>query len=187
VELLIVVALMVVMYVILLSPSSKSHQAAQKVACEKNLQGIYAALKTYALDYDGRSPLLTNAVTSEEPLSLLIPRATTVTAFFICPGSGDGNLPDAKPFSDRRISYAFYMGKTLGPAGDPLLSDRQVNTKPKNQGEPLFSADGSPPGANHNKYGGNVMFNDGSVRTSGPSAAFALTNGPGVILLNPKP
>jgi prepilin-type N-terminal cleavage/methylation domain-containing protein len=188
VELLIVVALMVVMYVMLLSPSAHSYQMRQISACAGNLQNIYVALKTYSIDANGGLPAVTNAAASEAPLSLLIPRYTTGTAYFICPGCGDAKLPDAKPFADRRISYAYYMGRGLGDGADqPLLSDRQVNTLSKAPGDPIFSADGRKPGANHNKYGGNVMFCDGGTRMSKPASEFALTNGPAVILLNPKP
>jgi prepilin-type processing-associated H-X9-DG protein len=97
-------------------------------------------------------------------------------------------LPDARPFAGRKISYAYYMGHGAndGPE-EPLLTDRQVNTRPKQTGDPLFSPDGEKPGANHNRYGGNVMFCDGAIKPSPAKSAFALTNGPTVTLLNPKP
>ncbi|MDB6021531.1 MAG: hypothetical protein JWQ04_1388, partial [Pedosphaera sp.] len=126
--------------------------------------------------------------TSEPVLSMLVPRSTTGTEYFICPGGNDSALPEAQPFAERRISYAYYMGHTLKDGADqPLLSDRQVNTGPKLPGQPLFSADGKKPGANHNKYGGNIMFCDGNVQKSPALAAFSLTNAPNVVLLNPKP
>ncbi len=134
-----------------------------------NLQNIYVALKTYSLDNprSSRLPGFAGAQTSEPVLSQLIPRDTTGTEFFICPGGKDSLLPDAQPFADRKISYAYYMGRSLADGADqPLLSDRQVNTDPKLIGQPLFSADGKKPGNNHNKYGGNVMFCDGTVQMS---------------------
>jgi prepilin-type processing-associated H-X9-DG protein len=187
-ELLIVMALIITLFTLYWSGGSKSMQLRQIASCNKNLQHIYGALNTYALDNSDKLPELTNAATSEPVLSLLVPRCTTGTEYFICPGTHDSSLPEAQPFADRRISYAFYMGHTLKDGADqPLVSDRQINTGPKSSGQPLFSADGKPPGANHNKFGGNVMFCDGNVQSSGVNSAFTLTNAPGVTLLNPKP
>ena len=170
------------------SRGSKSFQTKQIAACGNNLQNIYVALKTYSLDNKDYFPVLTNAQTSEPVLSQLIPRDTTGTEFFICPGSKDSALPEARPFAERKISYAYYMGHISKEGADqPLLSDRQVNTDPKLQGQLLFSLDGKKPGNNHDKFGGNVMFCDGNVQTSKALAAFNLTNGPNVTLLNPKP
>ncbi len=187
-ELVIVMALILFMFTFYFGGGSRGYQTKQMAKCEKNLQNIFVALKTYSLDHDGQFPQLAGAETSEPVLSLLVPRATTGTAVFICPGGRDKPLPDAQPFADRKISYAYYLGQTAAAGADqPLVSDRQVNTNSKPQGQPLFSADGKKPGNNHDKYGGNVMFGDGSVRSSGPLAAFDLTNAPGVVLLNPKP
>jgi prepilin-type processing-associated H-X9-DG protein len=188
IELLIVTALILIMYVMLYSPSARAHQTKMKAVCARNLRNIYTALQTFDRDQGGRLPVVTNAVTSEAPLSLLIPRFTTGSEFFICPGSGDRALPDATPFADRRISYAYYMGRKLSEgAGQPLMSDKQVNAAPKTAGEPLFSPDGKKPGNNHHRYGGNVLFCDGSIQTSPARSAFSLSFPTNVILLNPKP
>jgi len=188
IELLIVVAIIFILFTLFLSSGSKSFQTKQLANCGRNLQNIYVALKTYSLDDKDLFPALTNAQTSEPVLSQLIPRYTTGTEFFTCPGSKDSALPEAQPFADRKISYAYYMGHSVkGGADQPLLSDRQVNTSDKLQGQPLFSADGKKPGNNHNKFGGNVMFCDGNVQTSPALAAFNLTNAPNIVLLNPKP
>jgi prepilin-type N-terminal cleavage/methylation domain-containing protein/prepilin-type processing-associated H-X9-DG protein len=187
-ELLIVMALIIVMFTLYWSSGAKSYQNQQMAKCEKNLQFIYTALRSYSTDNNDKLPFLADAKTSEPVLSQLVPRSTTGTEYFICPGCKDSALPDAQPFANRRISYAYYMGRTLNDGADqPLLSDRQVNDNSKTQGSPLFSADGKKPGANHNKYGGNVMFCDGNVQKSGTNAAFNLTNAPNVVLLNPKP
>lgn len=187
-ELLIVMFIIVVLYTLYLSGGSRGYQTRQLKNCEKNLETIYVALQTWANDYSNSFPTLANAQTSEPVLSQLIPRYTTGTEYFTCPGSKDSPLPDAQPFARRKISYAFYMGHTSkDAASEPLLTDRQVNTDPKTPGAPLFSADGKKPGNNHNKYGGNVMFCDGNVQSSPPASAFTLTNGPGVVLLNPRP
>jgi len=187
-ELLIVMALIIIMFTLYWSSGSKSFQTKQMAKCGKNLQFIYIALRTYGTDNNDKLPFLADARTSEPVLSQLVPRSTTSTEYFTCPGSKDSPLPEAQPFADRRISYAYYMGHKLTDGADqPLLSDRQVNTESKLAGQLLFSADGKKPGANHDKYGGNVLFCDGNVQRSGPMAAFNLTNAPNVILLNPKP
>jgi prepilin-type processing-associated H-X9-DG protein len=51
----------------------------------------------------------------------------------------------------------------------------------------VFSANGKSPGNNHHKYGGNFLFADGSVQSSGPQLTFSFAATPGVVLLNPKP
>jgi prepilin-type N-terminal cleavage/methylation domain-containing protein/prepilin-type processing-associated H-X9-DG protein len=187
-ELLIVVTIIFVLFTLYFSSGSKSYQMKQIANCEKNLMTVYAALKTYSIDNNDRFPSLVNAQTSEAPLSQLVPRYTTSTEYFTCPGTKDSKLPDAKPFADRKISYAFYMGHTIKEGSDqPLMSDRQVDSNPKMPNQLLFSPDGKKPGSNHDKYGGNVMFCDGNVQSSPAKSAFTLTNAPNVVLLNPKP
>ncbi len=187
-ELLLTMAIIVVLFTLYFSSGSQGNQARKLKECENNLQNVYAALRTYATDNKDALPGLPQAQTSEAPLSLLVPQYTTGAGFFICPGSKDKSLPDAKPFANRKISYAYYMGRKLADgASAPLMSDEQVNTLPKTAGQIVFSPDGQPPGNNHNKYGGNVLFCDGNVQSSLPKAAFDLPTGTDVILLNPKP
>ncbi len=187
-ELLIVVALIFVLVTLYLGGGNKGYQLKQIANCGKNLQNVYVALKTYSMDNHDQLPSVPGASTSEAPLSQLVPRSTTGTEFFICPGSKDSRLPDAQPFAGRKISYAYYMGRTLNDGVDqPLLSDRQVNTNSKQVGEILFSRDGKKPGNNHKQYGGNVVFCDGNIQASPAQSAFVLTNTPKVVLLNPKP
>ena len=85
------------------------------------------------------------------------------TGIFICPGSRDSSLPAGESFRRRRISYAYYMGWQLTNATGTLMSDRQVDTLPKNEGDFVFSTTGKPPGNNHHKYGGNFLFCDGRI------------------------
>ena len=187
-ELLIVMFLIVVLSTLYYGGGSRGYQKRQLAACEKNLDTIYVALQTWANDYSNTFPVLVGAQTSEPALSQLVPRYTTGAEFFTCPGSKDDKLPDAQPFASRKISYAYYMGRTAKDGADkPLLSDRQVDTSSKLAGQPLFSANGKKPGNNHDKYGGNVMFCDGNVQSSPPASAFNLTNAPGIVLLNPRP
>ncbi|MFN7141876.1 MAG: hypothetical protein ACK4UN_21355, partial [Limisphaerales bacterium] len=148
---------------------------------------IYSAISVYASDNNAR-PYVADAKTSEEPLSLLVPRSTTVTEIFICPGSKDSALPPAEPFASRRISYAYYMGWDIdAEPTTPLISDRQVNSQPKIVGQPLFSEDGKGAGGNHHKYGGKILFNSGEIMKSGTNSKFDLSFPANVVLLNPKP
>ena len=186
IELLIVMALILILYTIMYAPSSRSYQTQQKELCARNLRNIYTALQTFAQDHQSVLPEATNAHTSEAPLSQLIPRYTTGAEFFICPGSGDKPLPDATPFADRKISYAYYMGRKITEgAGRPVMSDEQVSTQPKLAGQIVFSRDGKPPGNNHNKYGGNFLFCDGAIEASPAKSAFNLSPPTNVVLLNP--
>jgi prepilin-type processing-associated H-X9-DG protein len=151
------------------------------------LEKIYLALQIYANDASGKLPFVTIAPTSEAPLSLLVPRYTADTSIFICPGSRDSALPSGVSFAGRKISYAYYMGEHVGDPQQPLMSDRQINTLPKQVGDQVFSATGKPPGNNHRKYGGNFLFADGHVELTAPQLAFSLVTTQGVVLLNPKP
>lgn len=189
IELLITLALILIMSVMLMGRGSTSRQKRDLATCAKNLQSIHTALTIYSAENRESYPVVTNATTSEPALSLLIPRSTTGTEFFICPGSGDSSLPQAEPFANRRISYGYYMGwsRSTAPAAAPLISDRQVNTQPKKIGERLFSGDGEPPGANHHKFGGNVLFQSGEIQKSGTNSSFELLFPANVVFLNPKP
>ena len=187
VELLIVVALLIILTTMMWGFASGSHQRRAQTACQQNLEKDYVALQVYANDFSGRLPAGTNVSTSEEPLSLLVPRYTADTSTFICPGSKDSSLPSGVSFAHRKISYAYYMGQRLGDSQQPLMSDWQINTKPKIAGDFAFSTTGKPPGNNHYKYGGNVLFCDGHVALTPPQLAFSLLTTNGIILLNPKP
>lgn len=187
IELLVVLALLIILTTMMWGFGSKSHQRNAQRACRQNLEKIYVALQIYANDFSGRLPAITNAETSEVPLSLLVPRYTVDTSIFICPGSKDSALPSGVPFAGRKISYAYYMGQHLGDAKQPLMSDWQINTLPKQAGDFAFSVTGKPPGNNHSKYGGNFLFGDGHAELSPPKLPFSLATPPGVVLLNPKP
>ena len=187
IELLIVMVLMILMYAMLYGPGTKNVQAEKKAACARNLQQVYVALKIYAAEHGGRYPALEGAMTSEAPLSLLVPQCTTVTEYFICPGSGDTELPSAEPFAEKKISYVYYMGlNDAAPGGQPLMSDRQVNDRAKSKGAQVFSKDGKKPGANHRKFGGIFLFCDGRVVDVDPETDRDLPCPEGVKFLSPK-
>ena len=187
VELLVTLAIMLVIGVMLYGFGSARHQRTQKELCHDNLQKIYLAMQIYANDFGGQLPLNTNAITSEAVLNQLVPRYTSDTSIFICPGGRDATIPSGEPLNKYKISYAYYMGRRLNSPSAVLLSDRQVDTEPKRAGEYVFSRNGKSPGNNHHKYGGNFLMGDGSVQASGPQLTFSLAVPPGVVLLNPKP
>ena len=185
---LITLALIIIMAVMLYGFGSRSNQQRQMKSCQKNLQKIYLALEIFANEHDGLFPVQAGARTSEEPLSVLVPRYTVASEAFVCPGSKDSALPTAEPFARRKISYAYFMGRALtNDPGDLLMTDRQIDAQPKSKGAQMFSADGGAPGNNHHKYGGNYLFVDGRLEQSAARALFPATTPPGVVLLNPKP
>jgi prepilin-type processing-associated H-X9-DG protein len=187
-ELFLVVVIIFVVFTLFISAGSKSAQEKSLAACQNHLQSMYAAMKTFAMDNRDALPAIPEAKTSEVPLSLLVPKYTTGTEFFICPGGNDKPLPDAQPFADKKISYAYYMGRTLSDGAEAALaSDAQVDTAPKTTGQGVFSSDGKKPGNNHNKFGGNVLFCDGNVQYTPSRLAFPLPLATNVVLLNPKP
>jgi prepilin-type N-terminal cleavage/methylation domain-containing protein len=188
IEMLITLAIMLIMISVFSSRFSRSRQEGDLANCRKNLQNIYSALSIYATDNNGNYPHVPGAKTSEEPLSLLIPRCTTDTTLFICPGTKDKPLAQGKPFASGKISYAYYMGwGSDAPANAPLLSDRQVNASSKKTGEQLFSEDGKTAGGNHTKYGGNVLFANGEAQKSTRKSAFDLSFPEKIVFLEPKP
>jgi prepilin-type N-terminal cleavage/methylation domain-containing protein len=187
-ELLVVVTILLILTVMLDSRFSTSRQQRAFAGCRANLQKMYLALSLYASDNQGVFPVQKGAAQSEGPLSLLIPRSTTETAMFICPGSDDKPIPEGEPFNKRQISYAYYMGWTATEgAGQVIASDWQVDTAPKNTGQQIFSPDGKIPGNNHQKQGGNLVFINGQTITCGPKTPRDLRCPPTIILLNPKP
>jgi prepilin-type processing-associated H-X9-DG protein len=187
VELLIVIALIVVIYAMMLGFGSRTHQKTETERCSDNLQKIFLAMQIYDNDF-GVFPLATNAQTSEPVLNLLVPRYTADTSIFVCPGGRDSEIPSGVPLTKEKISYAYYMGRgTNAGSGDFLMSDRQINTLPKNAGDQVFSLTGSSPGNNHSKYGGNILFCDNSVQAIPPQTPFSLAFSNGIVLLNPKP
>ena len=101
VELLVTLAIIIVLFVVMFGFGSKSHQQQQKIVCQKNLTTILVALEIFAREHDGLFPILTNALTSEEPLAQLVPKYTAMTEMFICPGSKDKRIPDGELFTKR--------------------------------------------------------------------------------------
>lgn len=184
-----VIAIILVMFVLYWGGGLGGKKSRQKEfgPCAKNLQFIHTALLTYAADNNDKFPVVPRAQTSEEPLSLLIPKYNSQTAPFICPASGDKELPEGESFAKRRISYAYVMG--LARTAEPtqfLLSDEQIDTTRKIAGAPVFAISDAPPGNNHGSFGGNLLMVDGSVQMISVKAP-ALLDFTNATLLNPKP
>ena len=186
VELLVTLAIIIVLFVVMYGFSSKSHQQQQKIVCQKNLTTILVALEIFAREHEGVFPVLTNALTSEEPLAQLVPKYTAMTEMFICPGSKDKRIPDGELFTKRRISYAYYMGQRAESSAELLMSDQQIDTRPKLVGAQVFSLDGKKPGNNHHKYGGNLLYVDGRTEKISATTPYSLIPTQGVVLLNPR-
>ena len=186
IELLITVLIILVLTTMYWGGNSASRQKARLGTCQQNLQKIYIAMQIYANEHSAKFPAKTGAKLSEEPLDRLVPHYTSDTAAFICPASKDAQLPGGESFAKRKISYAYYMGRTSSDgASDALMSDRQVDTQSKSQNQALFSSDGKPPGNNHKKSGGNILFCDGHADRSDPRSSFSLVVTQGIVLLNP--
>ena len=184
-ELLVVLALILILTVLGTSNLTTSARKRELAACAGNLQKIYLALTFFRGD-NGAYPLLPEARTSAEPLSLLVPKGTTDTQIFICPGSDDKPLPESEPFGKHHISYDYYMGwPSNADPQDVLLSDWQIDVSPKPKGSPLFSSNGKRPGNNHGNVGGNLLTCGGSVVFSGPKASRDLVFPSTVRLLAP--
>jgi len=183
-ELLVTVAIILILTTLYWSPNSGSRQRSLQNSCQKNLQKVYIALDVYANDWGGRFPNVPGAQHSGEALALLVPKYTSDTASFICPGGHDSEPPAGGSLAKHKISYAYYMGRGVD-SGQVLMSDKQVDTKAKQAGQQVFSTTGKPPGNNHRKYGGNFLFCDGHVELSPAAAAFPLPLTNGEVLLNP--
>lgn len=184
IELLVTVVLILVLTTLYWSPNKESRQKGLQRSCQKNLQKAYIALEIYANDSGGKFPQKIGAHTSEEVLDALVPKYTSDTSVFICPGSKDSLLVAGESLRSRRISYAYYMGRGLTNS-QVLMSDKQVDTRARAAGETAFSTTGKPPGNNHRQFGGNFLFCDGHVELTPPQVPFALGFGTGEALLNP--
>lgn len=187
IEMLISLAIMIILFTMMFGFGSRRNQLTKKERCQANLQKLYISFQIYANEHADWFPRQTNAVTAEAALDVLVPRYAADATIFVCPGSKDKPLPPGASLQGGRISYAYYMGRRQVDAGLPLLSDRQVDTKPKVVHAQVFSDDGKKPANNHHKYGGAFLLCDGSTRASGPTAPMALPLGTNVVLLNPKP
>ena len=188
IELLAVAAILLLLFTLYWGSSASDNQQRQaQKDCQTHLQKIYIAMDIYATDHAGKFPESAGARTSAEALDALVPRYTVDTAVFICPGTKDAPLPAGESLRQHKLSYAYYMGRRAADSQQVLMSDEQVDTQSKAAGQYAFSSTGKPPGNNHGKLGGNLLFCDGRAERSPARAAFPLVLTPGVVLLNPSP
>lgn len=187
IEMLISLAIIIILFVMMFGFGSRKNQMTKKQKCQANLQKLYISLQIYANENADWFPRNTNAVTSEDALGVLVPQYAADATIFVCPGSKDKELPPGSSLQGGRISYAYYMGRKQTDAALPLMSDRQVDTKPKVAHTQVFSDDGKKPANNHHKYGGVFLFTDGNTELSSADAPIALPLGTNIVLLNPKP
>ncbi len=176
VELLVVMLIVVVLYSVVVAPTTSCLRAQKLTRCAENMRKLHLALTLYANENDGAFPAVAGAKSSTQPLSLLVPKYTSDAALIACPEAKSG------------FGYAYISGlKKDADRRQMLISDAQVNTSPKSKDAPLFSTDGtgSNHGGNHGGSGGNVLFVDGHVETMGVSATFDLILPPNAVLLNP--
>src|ERR1043166_8671746 len=127
IEMLCTMAILLILFVLMWGRGASGFQKQQKAACRKNLLTLYMALDLYAKENKETYPAKTGAVSSESPLSLLVPRYTTTLDPFICPGTKDAPLPEGKNLESLTINYAYYMGWLNSASNAPLMSDPQVN------------------------------------------------------------
>ena len=173
IELLFSTLVVVVLYAVVFAPSAEQVRRKRFADCAERMRKVHLALGIYANDHDDAFPTLPTATTSEPVLGLLVPKCTSDTSIFACPGSGREVPAQGKAFADGRISYAYAMDlKRKDAPTTPLLSDAQVVSKSR----PLntFSTDGKGAGNNHNGHGGNVLFIDGHVEMVEPSRTLSL-------------
>jgi prepilin-type N-terminal cleavage/methylation domain-containing protein/prepilin-type processing-associated H-X9-DG protein len=186
IEMLVTVALILILTTMYWGGTSSDRKKKQRESCRKNLLTLYISMDIYATEHGGKFPEVAGAKTSEQALDPLVPKYTADTSIFICPAGRDSGLPTGEPILKRRISYAYYMGRRQGDSQEVLMSDRQLDTLPKTNGQFAFSSTGKGPGSNHGKSGGNFLFCDGHADSSPAQLPFSIVLTQGIVLLNPK-
>jgi len=184
IELLIVVGLLLLLATLYWRPTTGKNEVSRKERCRQNLEKIYLSLQIYANEHQGRFPQRAGALSSEEPLDLLVPHYNSDAQLFMCPGRVARDKPAGDSLMQRGVGYAYYMGLRLTNS-QVLMSDEQIDTTAKSVGQPVFSNTGQAPGNNHGTGGGNFLFGDGHIEEGPAQAKFPLDLAPGVVLLNP--
>jgi prepilin-type N-terminal cleavage/methylation domain-containing protein/prepilin-type processing-associated H-X9-DG protein len=187
IELLVVVAILMILTTMYWGGGKKTQQKKARESCLQNLQKLYISLQIYANENGGKFPIKPGSATAEEPLDLLVPKFTVDTSLFICPASKDQPLASGESLLKGKISYAYFMGRSITDASEPLLCDRLIDNSNKQPGQDAFSTNGKPPADNHGKAGGNFLFCDGGTREVPTRIPFALVPSNAGALLNPRP
>ena len=165
IELLVSMFIVVTLYAVVLGPSEATKRRREKAECAENLRKLHLTLGLYASEHEGNYPVVPGARRTDDVLQKLAPQYTTDATFFACPMKGGG--------------YSYVMGlKKDGEvallAGDRLVAERI------SKGTPIFAKD-----SNHGEHGGNLLFTDGHVETTGKDAPRDVAIAPGAILVQP--
>lgn len=181
-------AILLILFALSFGIGGKARQRTRQEECRQNLLLVHQALKIAATDNNERYPAVKNATSADDVLSGLVPKYSSRVDMFRCPGRTRDPFTAASSTTTRfRNHFAYAMGLSAAAGADQwLLSDDQVNTKPKAVGDPLFSEMDSGRGSNHGKYGGSVLFADGHAEDSPPKSKFAISIPNGGAILNPK-
>ena len=185
IELLVVVAILVILMTLYWGPATGKRQKQSKALCRQNLEKLYISFQIYANEHAGKFPMVVGATNSAQALAPIVPKYSSDTSLFICPGRKDLRVPAIETFATAKIAYAYYMGQSLANPDQALLTDAQVDNLAKVAGQMAFSSDGNPPGNNHQDRGGNFLYADGHAAGSPAKLAIPLNLGQGITLLNP--
>ena len=191
IELLCTLAILLLLFALSFGVGGKDRQAARQQQCRDNQRLVHQALSIAATEAGGAFPTVRGATESDAVFATLVPKYSSRVDVFRCPGRTRDPFTGASATTRRfRNHFAYLSGLTSTTAPDPtqwLLSDAQVDTRPKEPGAALFSAKDDGPGSNHGGHGGVVTFVDGHSEVSPPKAAFAVRVPAGTQLLNPAP
>ena len=175
VELLVTMFIGLVLYALVVGPSRGQVRQQKLARCAENLRKLHMVLTLYANEHDGAFPVAASARSSDEILASLVPRYTSDRTFFSCPATGH----------DGRTDFAVVTGLRKDSPVSLLASDAQLNAEPKLRGAKIFAAAEGTHGGNHGAGGGNLLFTDGHVETTGAAAPRDLLLPPGAKILNP--
>jgi prepilin-type processing-associated H-X9-DG protein len=183
-ELLLVIAILVLLTTLMWAPRTGRRDQARLALCKNQLERVFIAMQIYATDSGSRFPVVADARTAGKALEVLVPRYTSDIGLFLCPGTRDRLKPDSA-LGEQKISYSYYMGGRLNDPGQPVLTDAQAPATNAGTSRLRFSTDGKPPGNNHGKLGGMVLFCDGHAESRKPGSSVTAVIGPSLTLLNP--
>ena len=150
-ELLVVIAIIAILAALLLPALSKARENARRVSCMNNLRQFGVSFSMYAEDHFERYTDQVSTLYGNPGDGTIYPDYISTARTFWCSSDYTNEPPttidkDTVNGSDScQISYAYAFGlRVANAAYCPMMSDAGVN--------------------NHQGYGGNVLYLDGSVR-----------------------
>jgi prepilin-type N-terminal cleavage/methylation domain-containing protein len=189
IELMCTLAILLILFAVSFGIGGKDRQKERQQQCRENQRLVHLALTVAANELGGPFPTAKDAADSDAVFQALVPRYSSRVDVFRCPGRTrdpfTGGSATSRTFRNH-YAYAAGITSTAGP-GQWLLSDAQVDTRPKAVGAALFSETDQGPGSNHGAFGGIVTFVDGHATFSPAKAAFEIQVPPGAAVLNPVP